>query len=134
MIISTSDRRVRYLSAVYIGKSHDYSILKFEFPPEKDWFKDLEVMLDLGYQGFDKDYKCKKLSIPHKKSKKTELSDDQKSENKEISSERIKVEHCIGGIKRYRILSERLRIHNFDLYDTVLTVCAGLWNFYLEHN
>jgi len=122
------------LSAVYVGKVHDYSILKLEFPPEEDWFKDLEVMLDLGYQGFDKDFKYKKLFIPHKKPKKQELSDEQKEENKGVSRERIKVEHCIGGIKRYRILSERLRVHNFDLYDTVLTVCAGLWNFYLEHN
>jgi hypothetical protein len=90
-------------------------------------------MLDLGYQGFNKEYNCKKLSIPHKKTKKSELSDEQKEENKAISSERIRVEHCIGGIKRYRILSERLRIHDFDIYDTILTVCAGLWNFYLEH-
>ena len=91
-------------------------------------------MLDLGYQGFSKEYKCKKLLIPHKKPKKSELTDDQKAENKNISSERIKVEHSIGGMKRYRILSERLRVHDFDHYDNILNVCAGLWNFYLEHN
>ena len=122
------------MSAVYVGKAHDYSILKAEFQPESDWFKDLEVRLDLGYQGFDKEYKCKKLFIPHKKPKKSELTDNQKAENKNIASERIKVEHSIGGMKRYRILSERLRVHDFDLYDDILGVCAGLWNFYLEHN
>ena len=119
---------------VYVGKIHDYSILKVEFPPESDWFEDLEVRLDLGYQGFDKEYKCKKLFIPHKKSKKSELTDNQKAENKNISSERIKVEHSRGGMKRYRILSERLRIHDFDLYDDILNVCAGLLNFYLYPN
>jgi len=122
------------LSAVYVGKVHDFSILKVEFPPENGWFEDLEVMLDLAYQGFGKEYKCKKLFIPHKKPKKSELTVDQKAENKDISSERIKVEHRIGGMKRYRILSERLRVHDFDLYDDILSVCAGLWNFYLEHN
>lgn len=90
--------------------------------------------MDLGYLGFEKEYKCKKLFIPHKKTKKSELTDDQKAENKSVSSERIIVEHSIGGMKRYRILSERLRIHDFDLYDDILNVCAGLWNFYLEHN
>lgn len=134
MIISTKDTRIRYLSTVYVGKAHDYSILKKEFPPHQPWFEHLEVRLDLGYQGFEKDYKCKKVHIPHKKNKKAELTESQKTENKIISSERIKVEHSIAGLKRYRILSERLRVHDFDLYDDILGVCAGLWNFYLEHN
>lgn len=134
MIISTKDKKIRYLSTVYVGKAHDYSILKEEFPPHQPWFENLEVRLDLGYQGFEKDYKCKKLHIPHKKSKKADLTETQKAENKAVSSERIKVEHSIGGMKRYRILSERLRVHDFDLYDDILSVCAGLWNFYLEYN
>ncbi len=134
MIISTKDKRIRYLSAVFVGKAHDYGILKAEFPPEQDWFENLEVRLDLGYLGFEKDYKCKKLYIPHKKPKKAELTEEQKAENKAGSRERIIVEHSIGGLKRYRILSERLRGHDFELYDDILNVCAGLWNFYLEHN
>lgn len=122
------------MSEVFVGKVHDYSILKAEFPPQQDWFENLEVRLDLGYLGFEKDYKCKKLHIPHKKSKKSELSQEQKAENKAVSKERIMVEHSIGGLKRYRILSERLRVHDFELYDDILNVCAGLWNFYLEYN
>jgi hypothetical protein len=43
------------------------------------------------------------------------------------------VEHSIGGMKRYRILSDRLRNHLIDFYDDVLEVCAGLWNFYLAN-
>ncbi|MFN4257563.1 MAG: transposase family protein [Saprospiraceae bacterium] len=131
MIISTKDKRIHYLSQVYVGKAHDYAILKEEFPPEKAWFEGLVVRLDLGYQGFEKDYKCSKVFIPHKKTKNTELTDLQKTENKGVSRERICVEHSIGGMKRYRILSERLRVHDFKLYDDVLCVCAGLWNFYI---
>ena len=52
--------------------------------------------MDLGYLGFEKEYKCKKLFIPHKKPKKSELTDDQKAENKDVSSECIIVEHSIG--------------------------------------
>jgi hypothetical protein len=134
LIISTRDKRIRYLSAVYVGQAHDYSILKAVFPPEQEWFTELEVRLDLGYLGFEKDYKCQKLYIPHKKPKKSELTEEQKAQNKIVSSERIKVEHSIGGMKRYRILSERLRVHDFELYDDILSVCAGLWNFYLDAN
>ncbi|NJL12634.1 MAG: hypothetical protein HC913_06320 [Microscillaceae bacterium] len=32
-------------------------------------------------------------------------------------------------MKRYRILSDRLRMHDEGLYNTILEVCAGLWNF-----
>jgi hypothetical protein len=117
-----------------VGQAHDYSILKAVFPPEQEWFTELEVRLDLGYLGFEKDYKCQKLYIPHKKPKKSELTEEQKAQNKIVSSERIKVEHSIGGMKRYRILSERLRVHDFELYDDILSVCAGLWNFYLDAN
>jgi DDE superfamily endonuclease len=133
LIISTSNKRIQYLSHAYIGKEHDYSILKMEFPPQINWFERLEVRLDLGYQGFESNYKCKKLYIPHKKPKNQDLDPEKKEENKALASERIKVEHSIGGMKRYRILSERLRLHDFDLYDDILCVCAGLWNFYLEH-
>jgi DDE superfamily endonuclease len=74
-------------------------------------------------------YKCRKLKMPHKKPRKRELAEEQKLENKEISSERVIVEHSIGGLKRYRILSDRLRMRNYDLYNDVLEICAGLWNF-----
>lgn len=133
MIISTKDTWVRYVSKAFVGKSHDYAMMKKEFPPEQRWFADLEVRLDLAFLGFDKVYECLKLYIPHKKPKGGELSEEQKAENKVAAGERIMVEHSIGGMKRYRILSERLRVHDFDLYDDILEVCAGLWNFYLKH-
>lgn len=35
------------------------------------------------------------------------------------------------GIKRYRILSDRLITKKTERYNDFLGVCAGLWNFYL---
>lgn len=105
--------------------------MKEEFPPDKNWFNDFNIMVDLGFIGIATDYVFKTIKIPHKKPIHSELSEAQKMENKAISSERIVVEHSIGGLKRYRILSDRLRIHLPDLYDEILLVCAGLWNFYL---
>ena len=133
LIISSSDRYIHFVSHAYAGKEHDYSILKAVFPPEHAWFENLTVRLDLGYKGFDKDYRCKKLHLPHRKPRLAELTDEQRAENKELAKERIRVEHSIGGMKRYRILSDRLRVHDFELYDDILLVCAGLWNFYLKH-
>jgi hypothetical protein len=125
------DKRILYLSNCWVGKAQDYGIFKTEFPPEQDWFSNLTVRFDLGFFGFAKDYQCKRAFLPNKKSPKQELTPAQKAENKALASKRIVVEHSIAGLKRYRILSDRLRMHNFDLYNQVLGICAGLWNFRL---
>jgi DDE superfamily endonuclease len=106
--------------------------LKEEFPPEQDWFAKFTMRLDSGYQGFLTDYKYKKAYLPHKKKKDKELTDEQKAENKAGASERIIVEHSIGGLKRFRVLSERARIRDWELFDQIIGVCAGLWNYMLN--
>ena len=133
MIISTPDRYIHYMSRCWVGKSHDYRMLKYEFPPEQNWFKNHIVRLDSGYQGFEKDYECQQVIIPKKKSNRNPLTHQQKIDNKEKSSKRIYVEHAIGGMKRYRILSDRLRIHDCDNYNSIVEICAGLWNFQLNN-
>ena len=120
---------ILYISRPYEGQAHDYSLLKMEFPPHQDWFAKFEVRLDLGYQGFKDEYKCAKLLIPTKKPRNGTLTEAQKSENKEVSRERIVVEHSLSGLKRFRILSDRLRMHDLQLYNEILGICAGLWNF-----
>ena len=132
-MISNAGRRILYLSKCWVGKMHDFKLLKKEFSPEQNWFQNFKVRVDLGYLGIAKEYVCKALSIPHKKPKKQELNALEKLENRVFAQERVKVEHAIGGMKRSRILSDRLRLHDFGLYDVVLEVCAGLWNFQLSH-
>lgn len=133
MILSNPQRQVLYLSPCWVGKTHDYRMFKEEFPPEQDWFKDFRVRVDLGFLGIENEYVCQELFLPHKKKKKQELTAEQKQENRSLASERITVEHAIGGMKRYRILSERLRVQDVQLYNVILGACAGLWNFYLTH-
>ncbi len=115
-----------------MGSTHDYRIFKEEFPPTEAWFTDFEVRVDLGFLGIAQDFICKELQIPHKKPQQKELTAEQKAENKLLASERVYVEHALAGLKRYRILADRLRLHNFELYDVILGICAGLWNFYLS--
>lgn len=131
MIIATKDRFIHYLSEAYVGKTHDYSLLKAEFPPDKAWFANFTIRADSAYQGFASDYVCAKAVLPQKKPQGMELTDRQKQANKQKAQKRIWVEHSIGGMKRYRMLSDRLRIHTVEFYNQVLSVCAGLWNFSL---
>ena len=132
MTLSTPARKLLYLSPCWVGKTHDYRMFQVEFPPAQPWFEHFRLRVDLGFLGIEKDYVCKELLIPHKKPRKQELTPTQKAENKVLASQRIVVEHAHAGLKRYRILADRLRMHNFMLYDVVLGVCAGLWNFYLS--
>jgi len=93
--------------------------------------------MDLGFQGFGDLYKCKKVYIPYKrkrcaKGESNELSVAQKEENKRQAAERIKVEHSIGGMKRYRIISHRIAIKSIPMLNALVGVCAGLWNFVLS--
>jgi len=133
MIISTKSKFISYISYCREGSLHDYRLLKENFPTQVDWFKKFSLRVDLAYLGISKDYSCKSVYVAHKKTKTKPLTQTQKSENKLMASERIYIEHSIGGMKRYRMLSDRLRIHLIDLYDDMLGVCAGLWNFYLTN-
>lgn len=133
MIITTPDRYIHYVSRCWVGKSHDYRLLNYEFPADQSWFVNHCVRLDLGYQGFTTDYDCQEVILPKKKPPKQDLTTDDRLENRQKSSDRVCVEHSIGGMKRYRILSHRLRIHDCQTYGSALEVCARLWNFYLDN-
>jgi DDE superfamily endonuclease len=133
-VLSNPQKEILYLSYCWVGTAQDYAMFKVEFPPGLNWFKDHRVRVDLGFMGIEKDYQeFKELFVPHKKKKKQELNMEQKETNRLLASKRIVVEHAIGGLKRYRILSDRLRMRNVELYNVTLGVCAGLWNFHLTH-
>ena len=132
MIISSNNKRISYISPGKIGKLHDYRFLKEAFPLDKGWFEDFKVKVDWGYLGIAKDYICQLIRIPHNNKRNLELTELQKTENKLMAAERIGVEHSLAGLKRYRVLSDRLRLHSLDLYDQILGVGAGWWNFYLS--
>lgn len=134
-VISNTSKIILFLGLTVLGANHDYSLFKKEFPPNLDWFSQLNVWIDLGYLGFAKDYVVKNLHIPHKKPYKTDknpdpqLTDEQKAHNKAVSQVRIIVENAIAGIKRYHILVHKFRNKNEELRDKAIFMAAGIWNF-----
>ena len=131
LCLTNLDKQVLFISEAYHGSCHDYRMLKNEFNPQQGkWFDNIEVLVDLGFLGIRKDY-CEKVKIPIRKTRKKELTQTQKEYNKSISAIRIKVEHSIGGIKRFRILSDRLRLRNMTRYNQIVGICAGLWNYFI---
>ena len=131
------DKVIVFVGRTFSGHHHDYSMLKHEFPPEFDWFGEIHVGVDLGYQGIQSDDKGDQIDIPTKKPRKSkknpnpELTPKQKAWNKVLSQARIFIEHAIGGVKRYTILVHRFRNHKTHFEDDAIGICAGLWNFVL---
>ena len=131
MILADAQRKLIYVGRVVPGSVHDFTLLKKQLPPDKLWFSGLTVRVDSGFQGFANTYTSSKLFLPTKKPRGGNLTKNNKFRNAQQARKRVVVEHSIGGLKRYRILSDRLRMHNLDQFDTALEVCAGLWNFCL---
>ena len=65
------EKVIIFLGRTFSGHHHDYSMLKQEFPPELDWFAELDVPVDLGYLGMPADYRSDRIDIPPKKPRKS---------------------------------------------------------------
>ena len=92
--------------------------MKKVFDPKLKWFYKVNVWLDLGFQGAEKDYGGNsKINLPHKrqrKSKKTpkpKLTAAQIKHNRNHAKTRVPVEHAIGGMKAFHCLTHRIRNH-----------------------
>ena len=136
LAISGQNKRIIYLSQIFGGRTHDYTMMKNDFDPEKPWFFQVTLRADLGFLGADKDYGClADIRLPHKKPRKSknnpspELTQEQKNENRAHSSLRIAVEHAIGGMKRFHCLTHRIRNQSASMIDHFFGLSAGLWNF-----
>src|SRR5215468_1359265 len=122
-VMALPDKVIIFLGRTFSGHNHDYSMLKQEFPPELDWFTEINVRVDLGYLGMQSDYKGDRIDLPTKKPRKStqnpnpQLSDEQKATNTALSRVRIFIEHAIGGMKRYNILVHVFRNRKADFED-----------------
>jgi DDE superfamily endonuclease/Helix-turn-helix of DDE superfamily endonuclease len=80
---------------------------------------------DSAYQGYDKEHKA--IDYPYKKPKDGELNEEEKEYNKGLSRFRVRVEHKIGQVKRFRIVSDRFR-NPRPTHDTKTSIIAGIVN------
>lgn len=119
--------KILFLTSTCEGKKHDKRITDeagYTFPEGST------VYQDTGFQGF-----CPegvRIVQPKKKPRDGELTPDEKAENRRISGIRIRVEHAIGGVKRYRIVKDKLRNWKSGFRDLVMETCCGLHNFRLN--
>jgi len=85
---------------------------------------------DKGFQGFILPGVI--IFQPKKKPRGGELTPPEKVMNRGISSIRVRIEHAIGGVKRYRIVKDTIRLLKDGVRDVVMETCCGLHNFRLQ--
>lgn len=85
--------------------------------------------VDTGFQGVQKQHT--NTMIPAKRTKGHPLTEDDKQNNRLISSFRVVVEHAIGGMKRYQSMQHPYRNQKPYLDDLFSLLSAGLWNYHL---
>ena len=125
-----SRKRIMILSPTKSGRRHDKRLQDkgalVEHIP-----KNVNIWADSGFQGIQHVHPN---TLVCKRAKKNRpLTIEERKENRVISSFRIVAEHAIGGMKRYRILSDTFRnkLGTFD--DLVPELGAGLWNYHLQY-
>ena len=105
------------------GKKHDYALFK----DERRWLKrEWKFLTDTGFLGIKNTYF--NALHPHKASKLHPLTDEQKAENRKISSARITIEHINARLKVFKIISNtyRNRCKKISLRTTLVAAIVNL--------
>jgi len=118
--------KILFLTRTCEGKKHDKKAADeagYSFPEGSALYQ------DTGFQGFT--IAGVTIFQPKKKPRGKELTADDKENNRLISQIRIRIEHAIGGVKRYRIVKDKIRAWTNNFRDMAMETCCGLHNFRL---
>jgi hypothetical protein len=126
--VITETCHIGFLSHTYEGQASDRNLAElagYTLPPGSCLYQ------EKGFQGF-----CLHdvtLVQPKKKPPGGELMPPEQATNRRTSSIRIHIEHAIGGVKRDRIVKDKIRLLKDRVRDTVMETCCGLHHFRLQY-
>jgi len=107
------------------GKRHDFRLFK---ESKTQIHPAINVLTDSGYQGLQKMHS--KTQMPKKRSKKNPLTNEDKKNNRQLSSDRVLNENVIGNLKRFKIISDRYR-NRRKRFSLRFNLIAGIYNLEL---
>lgn len=120
-IITTEAGRIVSVSKSAPGTVADITIRR-RGPPLSET---AHAYMDSGYQGYQDDHPA--IDIPYKKPKKGKLTKQEKEYNHALSRFRVRVEHAIGRMKKFRILADRYRYPRLR-HSVKFSIIAGITN------
>ena len=128
LLVITATCHIGFLSHTCEGKASDKSLAEEAgsiLPPGSC------LDQEKGFQGFFQTGIT--IFQPKNTPRGGELTPPEKATNRRISSIRIRIEHAIGGVKRYRIVKDKIRLLKDGIRDAVMETCCGLHNFRLQY-
>jgi hypothetical protein len=134
LLVSPQKKRILAVSKSVEGKRADKKLFADD-PIVLMLPKDSVGMADKAYQKADQISPYLKMIIPKKKPPGGALNEEEKANNKAISSIRVRVEHPISYLKHFNILSQRFRgrVQNQDNVDLPIETIAAIYNFTRPH-
>ncbi len=118
-IVTDQKGEILDLNAGHRGPKADLKL--YEETPLPQEIADKPRLADKAYA----DSKHPEICTPHKKPKGGELTEEQKAQNKEISSKRVVVEHAIRRVKGWRVVRDEYRLA-LGLFPMVAAAVVGL--------
>jgi hypothetical protein len=131
IVVTDVRKRILVLSDTFPGHTHDKTGANEQgiFEPIPN---EVRVHIDLGFLGVPSERPAGTFSIPDKKPKGRPLSEDAKTRNREKARRRVLVEHALGGVKRFRAVTDVLRNSLKGFADRLMLVACGLWNLHVD--
>ena len=118
-----NQKRLEIIATAFAaGSTHDFHLFK---ESRTGMSAHICSLADAGYVGIGSVHENSR--IPAKKSKLHPLTQEQKAENHQLSSQRIFVENVIRRLKIFRILSERYR-NRRKRYGLRFNLIAAIYN------
>lgn len=127
LAITDQQGYIEFISESYMGSVHD----KVIWDQIEIKLKDHNLLADLGFVGIEKN--CPNVILPFKKPRGKELTQLQKQVNKAIGSARIRVEHAFSGVKRLKIIRNKIRLKTYQVRDQVFKIAAALHNLRISY-
>ena len=125
MIINLESKEI-ICTAFDKGSTHDFTLFK---KSKTHFNKKLECYVDKGYQGIQNFHKNSQL--PKKKPKNGQLSKADKKRNRNLSSERVAIEHVNRELKVFKILRQTYR-NRRKRFQLRFNLIAGIYNYDLK--
>jgi DDE superfamily endonuclease len=116
-----------FLSDTVEGRAHDQNLAElagYTLPRGR------HLSQDRGVQGFILDGVT--MMHPKQKPPGCDLTTPEKAHQRVISSIRIRIAHAMGGVKRDRSVTAKIRLWKEGIRDTIMETCCGLHNFSLQ--
>ena len=115
------------------GRRHDLDVYRERHPTLP---RQVQRVFDLGYEGVAKDFpglncvhpfKRKTPGRGHKGEKAQPLTPEQREFNRELSRQRVVVEHTISRLKKFNVFGQEFR-NRLRFYDRMTDIVSGLIN------